>query len=318
MIGYLENIKNKLTTRLAEAISAAGFACASVADKPCADWVQVRLVPVEKRGAHGVFTTNAALLVQHRQPDFESLSATAYGAPQHRPTSSEARSATTYGARHRQPDFEGLSATTYGAPSHRQPDSEARSATTIARAIMDRLSLDGLPVDRVAFAAPGFLNFYLVDGWQQRALEYILSQLMPLQAEQMNVTPADAASTDVDFEIKYAYNRICNQLELLADLGYQVSCVDEACFELLTAPQELRLMEHLAAAPLAGRPAQALEQASIRAQAQQYLSELAVLFHQFFNISPIRGEKWEIAAARISLLEGCRLVFESVLKELFL
>lgn len=282
MIGYLEDIKNRLTTRLAEAVSAAGFACASgtadgaaTGEKLCADWVQVRLVPVEKRDVRGVFTTNAPLLVQHRQTHCEG-----------------------------------------------------QSATDIARALKERLSLDGLPVARVAFAAPGFLNFYLADGWQQRALERILSESSP-KTERIHTEPMDAAPTDtaiivadwfrqLDFEIQYAYNRMCNQLELLADLGYQVHCVGEARFELLTAPQELRLMEHLADAPSTEGSAQVSEQMPIQASNRQYLSQLATLFHQFFNISPIRGEDREIAAARISLLQGCRLVFESVLKELFL
>ncbi len=161
-------------------------------------------------------------------------------------------------------------------------------ATDLLSACVEKL-LD-LPVARLEYAAPVFLNFYLEEGWQHEALRQIL------QNGDATILPMDTLQFG-DFEIQYAYNRICNQLELLTSLGYAVPDVDKARLDLLTTDEELRLMEQLAATP--------------------DLAQISKCFHQFFNTSPIRGETWEIAGARMALVQACKLVFESVLKESF-
>lgn len=139
-------------------------------------------------------------------------------------------------------------------------------------------SFDDLPVvARVEFVSPVFLNFYLASGWQQAAVREIL-----LRAS--DCLPAPEFD---DFEVQYAYNRICNQLELLASLGYGV---DATRLELLTSSAELALMEQLAMEP--------------------DLPLLAERFHTFFNLCPIRGEAADIAGARMALVQACRVVFE--------
>lgn len=144
-------------------------------------------------------------------------------------------------------------------------------------------AVSGLPIERVAFVPPVFLNFYLKEGWQQEALRQILQNA----AEQ---EPVQVAACFDDFEIQYAYNRICNQLELLTSLGYAVPDADTARLELLTTGEELRLMEQLATTP--------------------DLAQISKCFHQFFNTSPIRGESMALAGARLALVQACRNVFE--------
>ena len=140
------------------------------------------------------------------------------------------------------------------------------------------VSLDDLPfVARVEFVEPVFLNFYLADGWQVAAVREIL---------QMDLTLLSVPQFD-DFEVQYAYNRICNQMELLASLGY---VADATWLGLLTAPVELALMEQLAMEP------------------DWFL--LAERFHTFFNLCHIRGEEVDLAGARMALMQACRIVFQ--------
>ena len=140
------------------------------------------------------------------------------------------------------------------------------------------VSLDDLPfVARVEFVEPVFLNFYLTSGWQQAAVREILQ----------NELSMDAVVVFGDFAVQYAYNRICNQMELLASLGY---VVDATKLELLTAPAELALMEQLALEP--------------------NLVLLAERFHTFFNLCPIRGEEVDLAGARMALMQACRIIFQ--------
>lgn len=153
-------------------------------------------------------------------------------------------------------------------------------------------AIDGLPVARVEFATPVFLNFYLEPGWQQEALRQILQN-----APSSSQLPSPAPTCFKEFETQYAYNRICNQLELLSSLGYVVPSVHKARLDLLTTDEELRLMEQLAMTP--------------------DLAQISKCFHQFFNTSPIRGEGREIAEARMALVQACKQVFQSVLKESF-
>ena len=132
-------------------------------------------------------------------------------------------------------------------------------------------------VDHVKFVEPVFLNFYLADGWQQTAVREIL---------QMDVSLLSVPQF-ADFGAQYAYNRICNQMELLASLGYGV---DAARLDLLSSPVELALMEQLALEP--------------------NLVLLAERFHAFFNTCPIRGEAADLAGARMALMQACRNIFQ--------
>lgn len=141
-------------------------------------------------------------------------------------------------------------------------------------------AVSDLPVERVVFVPPVFLNFYLTAGWQQEAVRQIL----------LGASDGLSAHRFDDFEVQYVYNRICNQLELLASLGYVVPTVEDSRLELLKSPTELALMEQLAREP--------------------NLALIAAQFHIFFNSCPIRGEAADIAGARLALVQACRKVFE--------
>lgn len=134
------------------------------------------------------------------------------------------------------------------------------------------------------------------------------------------------ANTQIDFDldlavtqdnqnpvyyVQYAHARICSILKALAAEGISPrECTDEE-LQLLTAPEELELITHLASYT---------EEVILSAKTYdptkltRYVTQLATLFHKFYNACRVKGEDESLMQARLNLCLAVKSVIKNVLE----
>ena len=134
------------------------------------------------------------------------------------------------------------------------------------------------------------------------------------------------ANTPVDFDIglavkqdnqnpvyyvQYAHARICSIVRKLAEENISPrECTDEE-LQLLTAPEEIELINHLAAYT---------EEIILSAKnydptkITRYVTQLATLFHKFYNACKVKNEDESLMQARLNLCLAVKSVIKNVLE----
>ena len=115
------------------------------------------------------------------------------------------------------------------------------------------------------------------------------------------------------YYVQYAHARICSMLRLLESEGVKVPGAGEVDFSRLSAHEELELMKRLAEYPDEIRiSSQTLEPSRLT----RYVTDVASLFHSFYNACRVKGEEAGLMKARLLLVESTRIVIKNVLEML--
>ena len=120
----------------------------------------------------------------------------------------------------------------------------------------------------------------------------------------------EQSSQNPVYYVQYAHARICNIVKGLAESGItQRACTDEE-LALLTAPEEIDLINKLAS-----RTGEIITSAKNYdpARATHYVYETATLFHKFYNACRVKGEDESLMQARLALCVATKTVIENVL-----
>lgn len=112
------------------------------------------------------------------------------------------------------------------------------------------------------------------------------------------------------YYVQYAHARICSILKALANDGVtQRECTDNE-LTLLTAPEEIELIHHLASfEPQIISAANDYDPTKIT----RYVTQLATLFHKFYNACRVKGDDESLTQARLSLCMSVKTVIKNVL-----
>ena len=121
----------------------------------------------------------------------------------------------------------------------------------------------------------------------------------------------EQSSQNPVYYVQYAHARICSILKKLAQEGF--SPQEDADFSLLTAPEEIELIRHIARLP--GDIVEAVK-AYDPARITRYSLDLATLFHKFYNACKVKGDDERLTTARLTLCDAVRTVLENVLSML--
>ncbi|MEN6316295.1 MAG: arginine--tRNA ligase [Clostridiaceae bacterium] len=125
---------------------------------------------------------------------------------------------------------------------------------------------------------------------------------MDLAVKQSNENPV--------YYVQYAHARICSMLRLLESEGITVPSVEEVELTRLSAPEELELIKKLAECPDEIRiSAQTLEPSRLT----RYVTDVASLFHSFYNACRVKGEEEGLMKARLLLVASTKTVIRNVL-----
>ncbi len=113
------------------------------------------------------------------------------------------------------------------------------------------------------------------------------------------------------YYVQYAHARICSIVKALAAEGVTPrECTDEE-LQLLTAPEEKELIDHLAAYT---------QEVILSARTYdptkltKYVTQLATLFHKFYNACRVKGEEEPLMQARLALCIAVKEVLKNVLE----
>ncbi len=120
----------------------------------------------------------------------------------------------------------------------------------------------------------------------------------------------EQSSQNPVYYVQYAHARICNIVKGLAESGItQRACTDEE-LALLTAPEEIELINKLAS--LTGEIITSAKTYD-PARVTHYVYETATLFHKFYNACRVKGEDESLMQARLALCVATKTVIENVL-----
>ncbi len=112
------------------------------------------------------------------------------------------------------------------------------------------------------------------------------------------------------YYVQYAHARICSILKALANDGITPrECSDEE-LELLTAPEERELINHLS---LYTTEIENAAKDYDPTKITRYVTSLATLFHKFYNACRVKGENEGLVQARLALCECVKAVIKNVL-----
>lgn len=120
----------------------------------------------------------------------------------------------------------------------------------------------------------------------------------------------EQSSQNPVYYVQYAHARICNIVKGLAESGItQRACTDEE-LALLTAPEEIELINKLAS--LTGEIITSAKTYD-PARVTHHVYETATLFHKFYNACRVKGEDESLMQARLALCVATKTVIENVL-----
>lgn len=112
------------------------------------------------------------------------------------------------------------------------------------------------------------------------------------------------------YYVQYAHARICSIIKNLKAEGSALLPLEQQDLSLLTAPEEIELIRHLAALPKEiAEAARNYDPARIT----RYSIDLATLFHKFYNACRVKGEEPKLMQARLSLCLAVKTVIKNVL-----
>ncbi len=112
------------------------------------------------------------------------------------------------------------------------------------------------------------------------------------------------------YYVQYAHARICSMLRLIESEGVKVPSANEVELTRLTAPEEIELIKKIAEFPDEIRiSAQTLEPSRLT----RYVTDVASLFHSFYNACRVKGEEEELMKARLVLVSSAQVVIKNVL-----
>ena len=121
----------------------------------------------------------------------------------------------------------------------------------------------------------------------------------------------EKSSQNPVYYVQYAHARICNILKGLAESGITPrDCTDEE-YALLTAPEEIELINKLAAYP---DEIVAAAKDYDPSRITRYVYDVATLFHKFYNACRVKNENEPLMQARLSLCLATRTVIRNVLE----
>lgn len=112
------------------------------------------------------------------------------------------------------------------------------------------------------------------------------------------------------YYVQYAHARICSIIRALAQDGIKPrECSDEE-LALLTATEERELINHLAA-----YSSEVISAAKDYdpTKVTRYVTQLATLFHKFYNACRVKGDDEGLTQARLALCEAVKAVIKNVL-----
>lgn len=113
------------------------------------------------------------------------------------------------------------------------------------------------------------------------------------------------------YYVQYAHARICNILKGLSELGISPrECTDEE-YALLTAPEEIELINKLSAYT---DEIIAAAKDYDPSRITRYVYDVATLFHKFYNACRVKDEEEHLMQARLSLCTATRTVIANVLE----
>lgn len=99
-------------------------------------------------------------------------------------------------------------------------------------------------------------------------------------------------------------------LRLLESEGVKVPSIDKVDLSRLAAPEEIELMKKLAEYPDEIRiSAQTLEPSRLT----RYVTDVASLFHSFYNACRVKGEEEGLMKARLLLVASTQITIKNVL-----
>ena len=153
-------------------------------------------------------------------------------------------------------------------------------------------------------------------------------------ADLLDEVPADAArfyfnmqapSTRMDFDlglaieqssqnpvyyVQYAHARICSIFRKLAEEGITPRACTADELALLTAAEEKELIRFIA-----GYTQELIDAADARdpSRITRYCSELATLFHKFYNACRVKGDDEPLMQARLALCDATRITLKNAL-----
>lgn len=126
---------------------------------------------------------------------------------------------------------------------------------------------------------------------------------MDLAVKQSNENPV--------YYVQYAHARICSMLRLIESEGVKVPPISDVDLTLLSTSEELELIRKLAEYPDEIRiSAQTLEPSRLT----RYVTDVASLFHSFYNACRVKGEEEALMKARLVLVSSTRIVIKNVLE----
>ncbi|MDD4688605.1 MAG: arginine--tRNA ligase [Eubacteriales bacterium] len=112
------------------------------------------------------------------------------------------------------------------------------------------------------------------------------------------------------YYVQYAHARICSIIRQMAEEGVAVPSCKDVNLTLLDKPEEVELLRKLAQFPGEIKlSAEVLEPAKIT----KYVSELAGLFHSFYNAHRVKGEDKSLMNARLKLVDSVRITLKNAL-----
>ncbi|MGN1456851.1 MAG: arginine--tRNA ligase [Acutalibacteraceae bacterium] len=121
----------------------------------------------------------------------------------------------------------------------------------------------------------------------------------------------EKSSQNPVYYVQYAHARICNILKGLAESGITPrDCTDEE-YALLTVPEEIELINKLAAYP---DEIVAAAKDYDPSRITRYVYDVATLFHKFYNACRVKNENEPLMQARLSLCLATRTVIRNVLE----
>ena len=126
----------------------------------------------------------------------------------------------------------------------------------------------------------------------------------------LDLAVEQSASNPV-YYVQYAHARICSLVKNLAAEGLTARRCTAEELAVLNTPEEKELVRHVAAYP--GEIVEAAKDYD-PARITRYATELATLFHKFYNSCRVKGEEEGLLQARLSLCSAVRITLCNALK----